>query len=144
VIGREEILNLIPHAGAMCLLDEVLAWDAVSVRCLSRRYRYPDNPMRRINGILGASCGIEIAAQAMAVHGRLSAGQNGRPARGFLVSLRDVKLRILRLDAIEGDLAIDAARLMGDNHGATYSFALAVQGVELVSGRATVVLESGE
>ncbi len=144
MIGRDEILNLIPHAGAMCLLDEVLHWDEVSVRCLSRRYRNPDNPMRRANGILGTACGIELAAQAMAVHGRLSAGQNSSPARGYLVALRDVKLRTARLDAAGDDLVIEAARLMGDNHGATYNFSLAAEGVELLSGRATVILEAAE
>ncbi len=143
MIGRDDILDLIPHAGAMCLLDEVLNWDEGSVRCLSRRYRNPDNPMRRANGVLGTSCGIEIAAQAMAVHGRLSAGNSGAPARGYLVSLRDVTLRAARLDTQEGDLVVDAARLMGDNQGATYNFTLSVQGVELLSGRATVVLEAG-
>jgi predicted hotdog family 3-hydroxylacyl-ACP dehydratase len=143
MIGREEILNMIPHAGAMCLLDEVLNWDAVSVRCLSRRYRNQDNPMRRANGILGAACGIEIAAQTMAVHGRLTAGQSGTPVRGYLVSLRDVKLRTARLDAAEGDLLADAERLMGDANGATYNFRLTAQGVEFLSGRATVLFEAG-
>jgi predicted hotdog family 3-hydroxylacyl-ACP dehydratase len=144
MIGREEILTMIPHAGAMCLLDEVLNWDAVSVRCLSRRYAAQDNPMRRSNGVLGAACGIEIAAQAMAVHGRLSAGQSGTPKRGYLVSLRDVKLRTARLDVAEGDLVIDAMRLMGDNNGATYKFVVAAQGGELVSGRATVIMGLSE
>ena len=43
-LDRDEILTLIPHGGAMCLLDEVLDWDATSVRCLSHRYRASDNP----------------------------------------------------------------------------------------------------
>jgi predicted hotdog family 3-hydroxylacyl-ACP dehydratase len=139
IIERDQILEMIPHAGSMCLLDAVLAWDEVSARCLSRRYRDKDNPLRRADGVLGAACGVEIAAQAMAVHGRLISGQNGRPSRGYLASLRDVQLRTGSLDAVEGDLAIDAMRLMGDAHGATYRFALTVQGTELLSGRATVL-----
>ena len=47
MIGREEIAALIPHAGTMCLLDEVLRWDDASIRCRSARYRAEDNPMRR-------------------------------------------------------------------------------------------------
>ena len=108
LIEREQILTMIPHAGSMCLLDAVLAWDEGSVRCLSRRYRDSDNPLRRADGVLGAACGIEIAAQAMAVHGRLISGETGPPTRGYLASLRDVALRTLRLDALDGDLAVDA------------------------------------
>jgi predicted hotdog family 3-hydroxylacyl-ACP dehydratase len=140
LIERDQILTMIPHAGAMCLLDAVLAWDDVSVRCLSHRYRDGDNPLRRANGVLGAACGIEIAAQAMAVHGRLISGETGQASRGYLASLRDVKLRTLRLDAVDADLAVDATRLMGDGQGATYRFVLTVQGTELLSGRATVLL----
>ncbi|HEY1857086.1 hypothetical protein [Acidocella sp.] len=132
-------MTMIPHAGSMCLLDAVLAWDEVSVRCLSRRYRDSDNPLRRADGVLGSACGIEIAAQAMAVHGRLISGETGQPTRGYLASLRDVTLRTLRLDAVDGDLAVDATRLMGDDRGATYRFVLSVQGAELLSGRATVL-----
>src|SRR5271165_7502246 len=120
-ISRERILALIPHGGAMCLLDEVLDWDADSVRCLSRCYRNQDNPMRRADGTLGAACGIEIAAQAMAVHGRLTADEAGPPVPGYLVSLRDVRLARAQLDAA-GPLIISATRLIGDSRGASYRF----------------------
>ncbi len=142
IIGREQILTMIPHAGAMCLLDEVLRWDALSVRCLSRRYRDADNPLRRANGTLGAACGIEIAAQAMAVHGGLTAAA-AAPAGGYLVSLRDVRLTTARLDATDGDLLVDAERLLGDAKTALYRFSLAVHGTELLCGRATVILDPG-
>jgi predicted hotdog family 3-hydroxylacyl-ACP dehydratase len=140
IIGREQILTMIPHAGAMCLLDEVLRWDAVSIRCLSHRYRAAENPLRRRSGILGTACGIEIAAQAMAVHGRLTAGDAAAPASGYLVSLRDVRLTTARLDATNEDLLVDAERLLGDAKSAVYHFSLTVQGTELLSGRATVIL----
>jgi predicted hotdog family 3-hydroxylacyl-ACP dehydratase len=143
IIGRDQILTMIPHAGAMCLLDEVLRWDALSVRCLSRRYRDADNPLRRGNGTLGAACGIEIAAQAMAVHGGLTAAAAAAPAGGYLVSLRDVRLTTARLDATDGDLLVDAERLLGDAKTALYRFSLAVQGTEMLSGRATVILDPG-
>jgi predicted hotdog family 3-hydroxylacyl-ACP dehydratase len=143
IIDREQILKMIPHAGTMCLLDAVQDWDAVSVHCVSRRYRDEDNPMRRADGALGTACGVEIAAQAMAVHGRLISGNDGPPVRGYLVGLRDVWLRTGRLDAAGGELVIDAERLMGDAQGARYRFTLAVQSVELLSGHATVLLGLG-
>jgi predicted hotdog family 3-hydroxylacyl-ACP dehydratase len=138
-LGRDEILMLIPHGGAMCLLDEVLEWDAVSVLCLSHRYRASDNPLRRADGTLGSACGIEIAAQAMAVHGRLTAPAEGQPLHGYLVSLREVHLARPRLDEVSGSMTISATRLMGDTRGATYSFSVTNQGIDMLSGRATVL-----
>lgn len=141
VIGREQIATMIPHAGAMCLLDAVLAWDANVVCCLTRHHRSDDNPLRRPDGVLGAVCGLEIAAQAMAVHGRLIAGTGGAAAQGYLASVRDLRLRTPRLDTIDGDLIVHAERLMGDLRGASYRFELVSDGMELLSGRATVLLD---
>jgi predicted hotdog family 3-hydroxylacyl-ACP dehydratase len=141
LIGRPEIARMIPHAGSMCLLDGVLRWDAMSILCLSTCYSNVDNPMRRGDGTLGASCGVEIAAQAMAVHGRLVAGPATRPSRGYLASLRDVRLHAERLDAISGDLMIEAELLMGDMAGASYRFTLTRDGHDVLSGRAVVLLE---
>ena len=139
MIDRDQILTMIPHAGAMCLLDAVVHWDAAAIRCLSSRYRDLDNPLRRADGMLGAASGVEIAAQAMAVHGRLIAPSGAAPVRGYLVSLRDVRLLARHLDAGDEPLRIDAERLMGDADGATYRFRLASGGTELLSGRATVL-----
>jgi len=138
-LGRDEILTLIPHGGAMCLLDEVLDWDAAAIHCLSYRYRAPDNPLRRADGTLGSACGIEIAAQAMAVHGRLTAPAEGTPVPGYLVSLRDVRVASPRLDMAEGPLTIRATRLMGDARGATYGFSVTDRETDMLSGRATVL-----
>ena len=145
-ICREQILTLIPHGGTMCLLDEVLAWDEASVRCLSHRFRDQKNPMRRADGKLGTACGIEIAAQAMAVHGRLTAQgmqEADTPVSGYLVSLRDVRLATICLDTATGPIIVDATRLAGDAHGASYSFTVTDQQTVLLSGRATVLLRVG-
>ncbi len=140
MIGRDGIAAMIPHAGAMCLLDGVLDWDDASIRCISGRHRAPDNPMRGPHG-LGGLCGIEFAAQAMAVHGRLAAAAGARPRAGYLASLRDVRCRQPRLDLLDGDLVIAAERLMGDGQQAIYRFSLECSGAEVLSGRATVVLD---
>ena len=141
-IGREQIAAMIPHAGSMCLIDTVLSWSPAVIRCLSRCHGHRDNPLRRADGTLGAACGIELAAQVMAIHGYLTASGSGlaRPAQGYLVSVRDVRLRTARLDRIEGDLIVDAELLMGDANCATYQFALGSEGIELLGGRATVLL----
>jgi predicted hotdog family 3-hydroxylacyl-ACP dehydratase len=138
---REDIAALIPHAGAMCLLDGVIDWDTERVRCVSTRHRATDNPLRRADGLGGLS-GIEFAAQAMALHGRLAADGGERPQAGYLVSLRDVVCRAPRLDRIEGELVISAERLVGDEREALYHFAVEGGGAVLLDGRAAVILRA--
>lgn len=140
MISRTEIATMIPHAGTMCLLDGVLYWDQASIRCVSGRHRAEDNPLRRA-GRLNAICGLEFAAQAMAVHGRLSGGVSRRPQAGYLASVRDVRCMKERLDLLEGDIIVKADRLMGDEERAIYQFALEWAGDEILSGRAAVVLQ---
>ncbi len=143
-IGHEQIQGMIPHSGAMCLLDEVLDWDAAAVRCVSRRYRLPGNPLRRADGTLGTACGVEIAAQAMAVHGRLTAPEGGEPVPGYLVALRDVRLAAPLLDEAGEELLVEVRLLMGDGKGATYEFALSAEGAPWLAGRATVLFGAGQ
>ena len=131
----------IPHQGSMCLLDSVLAHDAQQVRCLARSHRSPDNPLRA-HGRLAAACGIEYAAQAMAVHGALlAAGQESRPRPGFLASVRSTVLHVGRLDDIAQDLAVDAVRVTGDSGTVLYDFAVSAGDRLLVEGRAAIVLD---
>lgn len=143
IMGRDAILGLIPHGGAMCLLDDVLHWDETGITCCSRRYAAADNPMRRADGTLGSAAGIEITSQAMALHGRLSAPAEGPPRPGFLVSLRDVRLRAAILPPDIGPLTIAAQRLLGDARGASYGFTVSAGEDEWLSGRATVLFEAG-
>lgn len=149
-LDRGWILRHIPHQGSMCLLDDVLDWDADHIRCSSVTHRDSDNPLRA-HGRLGSACGIEYAAQAMAVHGALLGGAagprsgraQGRPAAGFLVGLRGVRLHVLRLDDVPGPLICGAVRMAGDDGGALYEFDVRSDTELLLSGRATVVLDAG-
>jgi predicted hotdog family 3-hydroxylacyl-ACP dehydratase len=141
MIEHRQIAALIPHAGAMCLLDKVVSWDANSIRCLTTHHRSSDNPLKRADGKIGAICAVEFAAQAMALHGRLVTDTNGAPKPGFLASVRDVRLHTPFLDQVVGEIVIDAALLMGDGRGAAYSFALGTARDKLASGRATVIFD---
>ena len=142
MISREAIAAMIPHAGAMHLLDGVLSWDADRIRCLSRSHRDRQNPLR-MDGRLSAVCGIEYAAQAMAVHGVLAGNVGKRPRMGYLASLREVNCGRATLDDLEGDLIVAAERLMGEESHVIYSFEVSVGEVEVLRGRAAVVLEAG-
>jgi predicted hotdog family 3-hydroxylacyl-ACP dehydratase len=142
MIERLEIAELIPHAGSMCLLDRVISWDETAIQCGTMRHLDHENPLRR-NGRLGGLCGVEFAAQAMAVHGRLAGDTRSRPRTGFLVSIRDVICRCSRLDLVDGELVAAAERMMGEDERVTYRFNLRCRAVELMAGRATVVLNAG-
>ena len=155
-LNRAWIESRIPHRGRMCLLDEVITWSAARVSCRSSTHREADNPLRA-HGILGIACGIEYAAQAMAVHGALVAPSRaadhgapvtgapaaGSPVAGFLAAVRDVRFHSLRLDDVQGDLICDAVRMAGDATTALYEFELRSEAALLLRGRATVVFDAG-
>ena len=146
-MNRAWIEARIPHQGRMCLLDEVIEWDSHHIRCRTGTHRAPDNPLRS-HDRLGVACGIEYAAQAMALHGALAGAAPGTgvgsPSRvGLLASVRDVRLQVLRLDDIESDMICETAHLAGDSFTALYEFALRDRDRILLSGRASVVLDAG-
>jgi predicted hotdog family 3-hydroxylacyl-ACP dehydratase len=140
-LKRDEIAALIPHAGAMCLLDGVMDWDAERIRCVSSTHRDASNPLR-VSGQLPAICGIEYAAQAMAAHGGLAGKTQRRPRAGFLATVRDVICHRGRLDDLEGDLVVEAVRMLGEENRVIYEFRLWVGEMQILSGRAAVVLDS--
>jgi predicted hotdog family 3-hydroxylacyl-ACP dehydratase len=154
LLNRAWIEARIPHQGRMCLLDEVIEWNAQYIRCGTATHRAPDNPLRS-HGRLGTAAGIEYAAQAMALHGALAgspersgsgdaeASLHTAPQVGLLAGLRDVRLFVRRLDDIDSDLTCEATHLAGDGLTALYEFALRDRNSILLSGRASVVLDAG-
>jgi predicted hotdog family 3-hydroxylacyl-ACP dehydratase len=154
LLNRAWIEARIPHQGRMCLLDEVIEWNAQYIRCGTATHRAPDNPLRS-HGRLGCAAGIEYAAQAMALHGALAgnpkrsgsaaaeASLRTAPQVGLLAGLRDVRFFVPRLDNIDSDLTCEATHLAGDGLTALYEFALRDRNNILLSGRASVVLDAG-
>ena len=141
MLDRAWIAAHIPHQAGMCLLDTVAEWSAQGIRCVSSSHRHPANPLRE-DGRLGAACGIEYAAQAMAIHGALLATKDEQPRQGYLASVRGVELRVDRLDDIATDLDIEAERLSGDDNNVLYRFEVRADGRLLLDGRAAVILDA--
>lgn len=136
------IARHIPHQGSMCLLDHVEVWDERGIRCRAVSHRATDNPLRA-HGRLGAACGIEYAAQAMAVHGALLAPPDSPGARaGYLVSARGVQLHVSRLDDIAADLLVEASCITRSENNILYQFSISAAGHPLLEGRAAVVLNA--
>ena len=146
MLGPGCIRALIPHQGAMCLLDTALRWDRTDILCRATSHLAPDNPLRR-EGRLGAACGIEYGLQAAALHGALRALDMGErpPPPGWFAALRRAELCVERLDVPGfGALAV-SARLEGAAPGGmVYGFVLrAATGRLLLRGRASIVLPAG-
>jgi predicted hotdog family 3-hydroxylacyl-ACP dehydratase len=139
VLTREDLCRLIPHAAEMCLLEEVLEWDASAIVCIARNHRDAANPLRGRDR-LHAVCGVEYAAQAMAIHGALRQPPEGKPQRGYLAAVRALQLKVERLDDIDGELHVRANHLMGDSGSLIYEFSLSAGGRLLMEGRASVLL----
>lgn len=136
------IARHIPHQGSMCLLDHVVAWDETQIICAASSHRALDNPLRAYAG-LGIACGIEYAAQAMAVHGALLAPAESALARvGYLVSVRGVSMHVARLDQIAADLRISASCIMRGDNTMLYAFSLSADSQLLLEGRASVVVNA--
>lgn len=96
----------------------------------------------RSGDTLLALCGIEYAAQAMAVHGAWDAKFDKKPRAGYLAALRDVACDRMRLDDVNDDLIIEAEKLMGDEARVIYQFSIQAGTDRIISGRATVVLDA--
>lgn len=139
-MNKDEICTRIPHAGRMCLLERVQSWDQAGIHCLAISHRDGDNPLRSRN-CLPAVCGVEYAAQAMAVHaGLLDLGAAVKPRMGMLAGVRDLRLAVVRLDDVAGNLHIYATRLSGDGTGFIYEFNIQANNDVLISGRVVVKL----
>jgi len=140
MIDRAEIARLIPHAGTMCLLDRVTFWDERTIQCVAASHRDAGNPLAA-DGRLGAACGVEYAAQAMAIHGGLSGAVGQRPKAGYLMSLRGLTVHRPYLDDLKDDLVVAAERLAGEGAQVSYRFTLTCAGQPVLEGRAAVLLE---
>ena len=138
-MSRADIESLIPHRGAMCLLERVCDWDQAQVRLATATHRDPANPLRR-DGHLAALHLCEYGAQAMAVHGGLTARAEGRQAPpGFLVSLRSVSLHCEHVEDLSGELEVVAERLQATPTTWQYAFRVSHEGRVLAEGRAAVI-----
>ena len=128
----------------MCLLDHVVHWDSQRIQCRASSHRNKDNPLRS-HDQLGTACGIEYAAQAMAVHGALLApADSSRPRSGYLVSVRGTTLHVPRLDDLCADLDIEALCISSSAAHILYQFSVQAGGRLLLDGRAAVLVNADQ
>jgi len=142
-LERAWLLAHLPHQGSMCLLDRIDDWDSQCIRCTATSHRAQGNPLRA-HGRLGAACGIEYVAQAMAAHGALLAVADLPTSAGYLTSVRGVELHVARLDDIDADLTVEAEHLYGNENTILYGFSICAEERLLLRGRVTVVLDAAK
>jgi predicted hotdog family 3-hydroxylacyl-ACP dehydratase len=142
LMQHDGIAKRIPHAGTMCLLDSLHAWDDDHIVCSATSHTNPANPLRSERGLL-ASAAIEYAAQAMALHGGLIAERRdpqAQPVPGFIAAARGVKLHQVLLQSLPSPLIIEARRNMAQGDNVIYDFKVTAGRMLVAEGRATVML----
>jgi predicted hotdog family 3-hydroxylacyl-ACP dehydratase len=124
----------------MCLLEKIESWNENEIACTATSHLNPDNPLK-LKGRLHIIHGVEYAAQAMAVHGKLL---NPRisSSPGLLASTKNLRFNAHRLDNIKVPLRIHARSLAKTIHGLVYSFTVSDENKVLISGECTIVFPS--
>ncbi|MCE9640482.1 MAG: beta-hydroxyacyl-ACP dehydratase [Betaproteobacteria bacterium] len=110
-----DITSLLPHRGAMLLLDRVVAFDndTVSVGCRVRANAW----YSEAGGHMPAWIGLELMAQAVVAHVSLLARGNGLPPKeGVLLGTRTFRPVVPRF-LLDAELVITAHRMFVDASG---------------------------
>jgi len=136
VIPALPVERMLPHAGAMVLVDEIVYADPMRIECRTQAHRRAGFPLA-VDGRVSSLCGIEMAAQAMALHA--AAGDPDHRVRaGRLASVSDVEVLHERLDD-RPELRIEAVLEQAGARGSAYKFSVSDGDEVLVRGRALVM-----
>ncbi len=90
--------RLLAHGPSMRLVDEILEMSEEALKC---RARVPSGSPLASEAASPCVVGVEMAAQAVALHRSLTDGAGGPPRQGYLVRVRDTRLHSARLPVDE-------------------------------------------
>ena len=109
------LAELIPHAGDMILIDQVLAFDEEQIQtCLTVR---AGGLFNEADGSLPAWVGVELMAQSVAAFAGCQARSKGDAVKlGFLLGSRKFECNVARLP-LGSELNIHAVRSLQDDSG---------------------------
>ncbi|MGE7960039.1 hotdog family protein [Pseudomonas sp. NPDC089530] len=109
------LAELLPHAGDMILIDQVLGFDEEQIH--TRLTVRPGGLFNRADGSLPAWVGIELMAQSVAAYAGCHARQKGKPVElGFLLGTRKFECNVEHFPA-GSELHIHALRSLQDDSG---------------------------
>lgn len=138
-IEGQALARLLPHQGAMCLLERVIDWDERHLIAVTDSHRRMDNPLRRA-GRLDCVHALEYAAQAMAVHGALREQHEGRSMSGGLLAAgRDLRFAVERLDTLAGPLTVAVTEELAHAGSLAYRFRIDGANATVAEGSAMVM-----
>jgi len=110
MITQPELQTLLPHQGAMFLIEQVVRFDRDEIECRTRSHRNPNHPLRH-HDQLPAHVMIEYAAQAAGIHGGLLNRHilPDAPAQmGYLAVISNLYWEVTCIDELHEDLHIHA------------------------------------
>lgn len=109
------LAELLPHAGDMILIDQVLSFDEEQVR--TRVTVKPGGLFNRPDGSLPAWVGLELMAQSVAAYAGCRARQQGQAVElGFLLGTRKFECNVAYFPA-GAELNIHGLRSLEDDNG---------------------------
>ena len=109
------LAELLPHAGDMILIDQVLAFDQEQIR--TRLTVKPGGLFNRPDGGLPAWVGVELMAQSVAAYAGCRARQNGEAVElGFLLGTRKFECNVEHFP-VGTELTIHGLRSLEDDNG---------------------------
>ena len=109
------LAELLPHAGDMILIDQVLEFDQEQIH--TRLTVRPGGLFNREDGSLPAWVGIELMAQSVAAYAGCRARSEGNPVElGFLLGTRKFECNVEHFPA-GAELHIHALRSLEDDNG---------------------------
>ena len=149
LIERAAIEAMIPHSGAMCLLDAVEEWDEQHILCRTESHRRDDNPFL-LEGQLDAVLLVEYGAQAAAIHASLLTEKGAEQGirEGQTAYIGAVKNLQLYEPAVAPDiktLHIEAQCILNNANGAIYQIQCSAKKSDgehrpIISARVVLVL----
>ncbi|MDB6144089.1 MAG: hypothetical protein JWP80_3133 [Pseudomonas sp.] len=109
------LAELLPHAGDMILIDQVLAFDEEQIQ--TRLQVRPGGLFNRPDGSLPAWVGVELMAQSVAAYAGCQAREQGKPVQlGFLLGTRKFECNVEHFP-VGSELTVHALRSLQDDNG---------------------------
>jgi predicted hotdog family 3-hydroxylacyl-ACP dehydratase len=139
ILTKSDIEALIPHAGGMCLLEQVLSYSDEEIICRTQSHLEANNPLKT-DGKLSKMHLIEYGAQAIAVHGGLMelSSMLGVPKLGYIAMIKAVQWGVF--DPCTEFLEVTATALMVDETCKLYAFYLTdAESRKICSGKVMVI-----
>ncbi len=139
ILTKSDIEALIPHAGGMCLLEQVLSYTDEEIICRTQSHLDVGNPLKT-DGKLSKMHLIEYGAQAIAVHGGLMelSLATVEPKLGYIAMVKSVKWGVF--NPFTDFLEVKATAIMADEMSKLYAFCVTDAELRNVcSGRVMVI-----